>query len=148
MTHQEHEWIEGTARFPVYYEDTDFSGYVYHANYLKYFERGREELVGLPFVRELYERGIHYVVARMEISFHLPAGHGDVIEILTKMRLSTSPITVVEQEAYRVPAAAGQPLQKLVSAKIKLACVDKQGQTTRVPDDVIARFRELGTTTR
>ena len=137
------EWLVGAARFPVYYEDTDFSGYVYHANYLKYFERGREELVGLPFVRELYERGIHYVVARMELAFHVPARHGDLIEIATRMRLSHSPIGLVEQEARRVSRTGDDPPTKLVTAKIKLACVDKSGEAIRVPDDVVAHFRSL-----
>src|SRR4051812_11320675 len=91
-------WLSGSVRYPVYYEDTDFSGFVYHANYLKFFERGREELVGRDYVRALYERGLHYVVARMELAFHQPARHGDVIEIRTRMRLSESPIVLVEQE--------------------------------------------------
>lgn len=138
-----HEWIDGKVRYSVYYEDTDFSGYVYHANYLKYFERGREELVGVPFVRELYERGIHFVVAKLEVSYHQPAGHGDVLEITTRMRVSASPITIVEQEAYRI-GSDGQPSTKLVSARIKLVCVDKQGRTTAVPDDVVTSFRALG----
>lgn len=137
------DWLTGLARFPVYYEDTDFSGYVYHANYLKYFERGREELVGIPFVKELYERGIHYVVARMELAFHRPARHGDVIEIDTRMRLSASPIGLVEQEARLAAAAPGDAPVKLVTAKIKLACVDKTGEAVRVPDDVIAYFQQL-----
>ena len=37
----------------------------------------REDLVGLPYVRELYQRGFHYVVARMELAFQRPARHGD-----------------------------------------------------------------------
>jgi acyl-CoA thioester hydrolase len=135
------EWLTGLARYPVYYEDTDFSGYVYHANFLKYFERGREDLVGLAFVRELYERGIHYVVARMELAFHAPARHGDIIEIVTRMRLSSSPIGIVEQEA-RLASSDKSPT-KLVTAKIKLACVDKSGEAMRVPDDVVAHFRGL-----
>lgn len=148
MTQQDHEWIEGKARFSVYYEDTDFSGYVYHANYLKYFERGREELVGLPFVRELYERGIHFVVAKIEISYHRPAGHGDIIEVATRMRLSASPITLVDQEGYRVSRDGEGPADKLVSARIKLVCVDKEGRTTPVPDDVVAAFRAIGSKSR
>lgn len=137
-------WLEGKARFPVYYEDTDFSGYVYHANFLKYFERGREELVGLEFVRELFNRGVHYVVARCDLSFHAPAGHGDLIEVATRMRLSLSPVSLVEQEAWKVPrdGAAGKP-EKLVSAKIKLVAVNKQGESIRIPDDVADYFRKL-----
>lgn len=131
-------WLTGVVRFPVYYEDTDFSGFVYHANYLKYFERAREELVGLDYVRQLYERGIHYVVARMELSFHAPARHGDLVEIATKMRISASPIGLVEQVASRGAV-------KLVSATIKLVAVDRTGEATRVPDDVLEHYRRLAT---
>ena len=140
-------WLSGLARYTVYYEDTDFSGYVYHANYLKYFERGREELVGLDFLHKLYERGIHYVVARMELAFHLPARHGDIVEISTRMRLSASPIGLVEQEAWLVAREKGQSPTKLVSAKIKLACVSRDGEAMRVPDDVTEHFRALLTLT-
>ncbi len=140
----EDSWLEGKARFPVYYEDTDFSGYVYHANYLKYFERGREELVGLDFVREMYQRGVHYVVARCDLSFHAPAGHGDLIEVATRMRLSLSPVSLVEQEAWSVPrdGKTGKPV-KLVSAKIKLVAVNKEGESIRIPDDVANYLRKL-----
>ncbi len=130
-------WLTGTVRYPVYYEDTDFSGYVYHANYLKYFERGREELVGLDHVRSLYERGVHYVVARMELKFHAPASHGDLIEIATRMRISASPIGVVEQTASRIDRTGTKAPVKLVSATIKLVSVDKGGETIPVPADVV-----------
>ncbi len=140
----EEPWLEGKASFPVYYEDTDFSGYVYHANYLKYFERGREELVGLEFVRALFERGIHYVVARCELSYHAPAKHGALIEISTRMRLSMSPVGLVEQEAWSVPRAGAEGKRvKLVTAKIKLVAVDREGQSIRVPEDVAAYFKDL-----
>src|SRR5437868_2691039 len=112
-------WLTGTANFTVYYEDTDFSGYVYHANYLKYFERAREELVGIAHVKDLYQRGIHYVVARMELSFHAPARHGDVVTVRTRMRVSPSPVGLVEQVASLAESGT-----KLVSAKIKLVSVD------------------------
>jgi acyl-CoA thioester hydrolase len=140
------KWLEGKSRYPVFYEDTDFSGYVYHANYLKYFERGREELVGLAYVRELYERGIHFVVARMELAFHAPARHGDTVEVRTRMRLSGSPITLVEQEAWCVPTKpADKDGVKLVTTTIKLVAVDKSGEAIRIPLDVAERFAAMAT---
>lgn len=134
-------WLTGNARFPVYYEDTDFSGYVYHANYLKYFERAREELVGIDHVKSLYQRGIHYVVARMELSFHAPARHGDIVEIDTKMRISPSPVGLVEQVAKLANGGT-----KLVTAKIKLVSIDGSGEATRVPSDVLEYYRERAST--
>ncbi len=50
-------------RVQIYYEDTDHSGLVYHANYLKYFERAREHMLGLAELRRLYdEDGVGFVV--------------------------------------------------------------------------------------
>jgi acyl-CoA thioester hydrolase len=129
--------LAGTARYSVYYEDTDFSGCVYHANYLKYFERGREDLVGIEHVRRLYERGIHYVVARMDLAFHAPARHGDLIEIATRMRISPSPIGLVEQVASLVPRETDAKPVKLVSATVKLVSIDGSGAATRLPQDVL-----------
>ena len=54
-----HQWyplatqLEGEISFPIYYEDTDFSGYVFQPNYLKYLDRGREELLGIQRLQEL-----------------------------------------------------------------------------------------------
>ncbi len=139
-------WLTGSVRFTVYYEDTDFSGYVYHANYLKFFERAREELVGLDQVKSLYQRGVHYVVARMELSFHAPARHGDIVEIATRMRISPSPVGLVDQVASLAPKDGGNAV-KLVSAKIKLVSVDNSGEATRVPADVLDYYRERAKTT-
>jgi len=134
-------WLTGRIVCPVYYEDTDFSGYVYHANYLKYFERAREELVGLDYVRELYERGIHYVVSRVELKYHLPAKHGDRIEIVTKLRMSEHPISEVRQEAHKLLPAGRR--EKLVSGTLKLVAVNQEGEAIRVPKDVLDYFASL-----
>src|SRR5271165_2996349 len=76
----------------VYYEDTDFSGIVYHANYLRYMERGRTNylrLIGADH-RALFEAtekeapGFAFVVRSMNIDFLKPARMDDVLEILTE----------------------------------------------------------------
>ena len=54
----------------VYYEDTDHSGVVYHANYLKYFERAREHLLGVDELVALWnEQGVGFVVYRADITY-------------------------------------------------------------------------------
>ena len=56
--------------FQIYYEDTDLSGIVYHANYLKYFERAREHLLGVEELVSLYyDEGVGFVVARQRQQF-------------------------------------------------------------------------------
>ena len=75
----------------VYYEDTDFSGVVYHASYLRFMERGRTNhlrLVGAD-QRALFEEvakeapGFAFVVRSMQIDFRKPARMDDVLEIVT-----------------------------------------------------------------
>src|SRR3974390_400058 len=76
----------------VYYEDTDFTGIVYHANYLRYMERGRTNylrLIGADH-RALFEEtekeapGFAFVVRSMMIDFFRPARMDDVLEIITE----------------------------------------------------------------
>ena len=68
----------------IYYEDTDLSGVVYHANYLKYFERAREHLIGPTELARLYnEDGIGFVVYKCELTFKQGARLGDLLEIRT-----------------------------------------------------------------
>ncbi|NMA98977.1 MAG: YbgC/FadM family acyl-CoA thioesterase, partial [Phyllobacteriaceae bacterium] len=74
----------------VYYADTDFSGVVYHARYLEFFERGRSDFLRLAGVHhtELAD-GVHgeklvWVVRRMEIDFKAPAKIDDVLTVETR----------------------------------------------------------------
>jgi acyl-CoA thioester hydrolase len=75
----------------VYYEDTDFTGIVYHANYLRYMERGRTNYLRLLGAdhRALFEQtereapGFAFVVRSMSIDFLKPARMDDVLEVIT-----------------------------------------------------------------
>ena len=75
----------------VYYEDTDFSGVVYHASYLRFMERGRTNYLRLlgAYQRALFEEvakeapGFSFVVRAMQIDFKKPARMDDVLEIVT-----------------------------------------------------------------
>ena len=134
--------LMGRITCSVYYEDTDFSGYVFHANYLKYFDRGREELIGLSYLRELYLRGLHFVVARAELAFHKPAQHGDRLQVTTKMPLVTSPIVRVEQTVHRLSDDGQEPVL-LVSGVVKLGFIGEGGKLSSVPGDVIQHFQRL-----
>lgn len=145
-------WLKGKVRYSVYYEDTDFSGFVYHANYLKYFERAREELVGMPYLKHLFERGLHYVVARIEVAYHYPAKHADIVEIETEMEIAETPVSLVKQTAFRVPQTEGGERIRLCTGKIKLVAVNNAGEIARIPPDVaewflkrVAEQKEQGT---
>src|SRR5687767_15203839 len=76
----------------VYYEDTDFSGVVYHASYLRFMERGRTNYLRLLGAdqRTLFEQaereapGFAFVVRSMSIDFHKPARMDDVLDVVTQ----------------------------------------------------------------
>lgn len=124
----------------VYYEDTDFSGFVYHANYLKFFERGREHLIGIDYLREQFKSGIHFVVAKCQMEFHRPAAHGDQLIITTDCHFSRSPMLHFNHKAYRINTDGQREL--LVSASVQAACLNAANRPTRLPQNVMTYFSE------
>src|SRR3954454_13403592 len=72
----------------VYFEDTDFSGRVYHARYLHFMERGRSAYLRLLGIhhRELAGEGLTFAVSRMDIEFLRPASIDDVLTVQTSTR--------------------------------------------------------------
>lgn len=124
----------------VYYEDTDFSGFVYHANYLKFFERGREHLIGIEYLRELFAIGVHFVVAKCTVEFHRPAAHGDQLIIATDCHFSRSPTLQFDHKAYRLDKEGNREL--LVSCVIQAACLNAENRPTRLPQNVIGYFAQ------
>lgn len=127
--------------FPVrvYYEDTDHSGVVYHANYLKYFERAREHLLGPEeLVRLLEEDGIGFVVVKAALRYRDGARFGDVIEVRSTAKQGSPYRAVFVQEAWR-PGAT----KAAVEAEIELCTVDREGRLVRLPAGVVARVEAL-----
>lgn len=118
----------------VYYEDTDFSGIVYHANYLKFMERARSDhlrLIGVVqgelFGEALAEApGFAFVVRSMELQFVKPARIDDVLEI------HTSPIEVAGA-SITLSQKVKRGDELLVEGKVKVAFV-AQGRARRIPD--------------
>ncbi len=108
----------------VYYEDTDFTGIVYHANYLRYMERGRTNylrLIGADH-RALFEAtereapGFAFVVRSMNIEFLKPARMDDVLDIITAPEEVKGASTTVWQRVMR-----GDEL--LVEARVRVAFI-------------------------
>lgn len=118
--------LEGKISFSVYYEDTDFSGYVYHANYLKFFERAREHLLGIEYFKTLKDKGILFVVTHMDVRFLSPAKHGDLVEVVSSCVFSKSPIIKYTQRAF----VDGR---ELVRAEIETAAVNSINRPVRIP---------------
>lgn len=120
-------------RVQIYYEDTDHSGLVYHANYLKYFERAREHLLGVEeLVRLGREESLGFVVYKCELTFREGAVFGDALEIRTTPRLESEYRATFQQDVYR-----GDKL--LVQGVVQMVCVDARRQLVKLPASVLAR---------
>lgn len=127
-------------RFPVrvYYEDTDFSGLVYHASYLRFIERGRTEL--------LRDLGIHqrallegaagdalfFVVRAMNIDFRRPAVMDDLLVVETRVEEIAGASVALGQRVLR-------DAELLVSASVKVVAVEN-GRARRLPPEVREKF--------
>ncbi|GAA0251815.1 1,4-dihydroxy-2-naphthoyl-CoA hydrolase [Methylorubrum aminovorans] len=114
----------------VYYEDTDFSGFVYHASYLRFMERGRTELLrGLAGDQsDLHAdgTGLVFVVRKMTLDFLKPARMDDLIEVHTRSSELRGASMHLAQEVRR-----GEDV--LVRAEVVVACV-RSGRAIRLPD--------------
>lgn len=123
----------------VYYEDTDFSGVVYHARYLHFLERGRTDYLRLlgveqgSLVLEEDREGLVFVVHRMEIDFKAPARMDDILTILTSTEKAGGAKMILTQEIRR-----GEQL--LIAARVIIAVINAQGRPRRLPEALAIRF--------
>lgn len=107
----------------IYYEDTDVSGVVYHANYLRYLERARTEWLrqqGLSQESLRTQHGIAFTVANMEIDFRSPARLDDVLEVSVELNTLKRASLIFGQTLYRIAA----PEIVLCRATVRVGCVD------------------------
>lgn len=117
----------------VYYEDTDFGGVVYYANYLKFAERGRTEFLryfGLENTRLRDEHGLLFVVRRCEVDFLQGAKLDDCLQVTTELLEITGARMVMKQSILRHDSV-------LASMLVTVACVSGQGKVLRIPKPVL-----------
>ena len=123
-----------TLPIRVYYEDTDFSGRVYHASYLRFLERGRTELLRALEVAQsdLHAEmgGLAFVVRKMTIDFLGAAVMDDVVTIITRPKEIRGASMILAQEVRR----GGDVL---VTADVMVAAV-RAGRAVRIPDPLRA----------
>jgi acyl-CoA thioester hydrolase len=118
----------------IYYEDTDLSGVVYHANYLKYFERAREHLLGPEKLVELWENdGIGFVVYKCEMTFKEGAKLGDTLDVRTRVTMESAYRAIFDQKVYR--QGSDKPM---VEGVVQLVCVDAEQKLVAIPSIVQA----------
>ena len=128
-------------RFPVrvYWEDTDGSGIMYHASYLRFAERARTEMLRLTGINQgtlLARYGLAFPVCRCEIDFLSPAQIDDHLEVVTQV-LSVRNATILFEQGIR---RGEQMLARLV---VRLACVNRGGRPVRIPQMIKATLSRL-----
>lgn len=130
----------------VYFADTDFTGVVYHARYLEFFERGRSDFLRLAGVHHTeLQAGRHgeklaWVVKRMEIDFRAPARIDDILTIDTRTQAVSGARIFMAQRILRAD-------QLLVEAKVEAAIIGDGGRPRRFPKEWIAAFMPQGPST-
>ena len=124
----------------IYYEDTDFSGVVYHSNYLKYMERSRTEwLRHLGILHtDLSGEDSAFAIHRMELKFGPPAVIDDLVTVRTTRRKLTGARAFLRQEVWRTEPDGSQTL--LCGADVEVAFISHGGGAKRFPDDLRARL--------
>ncbi|WP_046116624.1 tol-pal system-associated acyl-CoA thioesterase [Ensifer aridi] len=127
----------------VYYEDTDFSGVVYHARYLHFMERARTDYLRLLGVEQASlaiegdSEGLVFVVHRMEIDFKQPARMDDVLTIETTTEKAGGAKMVLQQQIRRAGTL-------LIAAKVIIAVINGQGRPRRLPEALAIKFLSAG----
>jgi acyl-CoA thioester hydrolase len=116
----------------VYYEDTDLAGIVYHANYLKFIERARSEMVreaGISQTALKAGQGIVFAVRRMEMDFIAPARFEDDLRVETRLMGIKGASFDLDQTVWR-------GADRLYAAKVQVVCLAENGRAVRIPADI------------
>jgi acyl-CoA thioester hydrolase len=126
----------------VYYEDTDFSGVVYHASYLRFMERGRSDMIRLMGVHHTALKQapggpLAFVARRIEVDFLKPARIDDVLEIETRGEAMSPAVLSLAQRVMR-------GAERLVEARVQIVLVGQGGRPQRLskalPPDLPGAF--------
>ncbi len=122
----------------VYYEDTDLAGIVYYANYLRFIERARSEMVREAGVDQvaMKKAGLVFAVRRVEADYLSPARYDDRIEVRTRLAALKGASFEMAQEVWR-----GETL--LFRAHVTIVVLTETGRPARLPADIRASVEGL-----
>lgn len=137
-------WFDGREHVlpvRVYYEDTDFTGVVYHGAYIRFFERGRSDClraIGIHHAElAAAEAPAGFAVVRMEVDFRLAARIDDALHVRTAYQALKGPRLVVRQRILRAEALVAEAI-------VQAACIDlRTGRARRPPTALIEALRPL-----
>ena len=122
----------------VYWEDTDGSGIVYHASYLRFAERARTELLRLAGGHQrqlLQDEGVAFPVRRLEIDYLKPAFLDDALDVATRVAAAGGASIDLAQSVRRDE-------EILARLQVRVACIDRTGRPTRIPPAIRAALAE------
>ncbi|WP_431067004.1 tol-pal system-associated acyl-CoA thioesterase [Methylotuvimicrobium sp.] len=117
----------------VYYEDTDAGGVVFYANYLKFFERARTEMLrsmGFEQDRLIDEQGIIFVVRSVQIDYLMPARFNEQINVSAVVTLAKKASLIFEQTITR-----GSDV--LCTGTVRIACLDSKNMRPKAIPDIL-----------
>jgi len=133
-------YFEGRKHFypvRVFYEDTDFSGVVYYANYLRFLERARSSFFRLAGIghAELLDRDppLAFVIRKINLDYKLSARIDDALTVMTTYDTFKGARLMVTQKVFR-----GDDL--LLTADSEAACIDLTGRPKRAPKEMIEKL--------
>ena len=122
----------------IYYEDTDFTGVVYHANYLRYFERGRSDFLRLAGVDHsallAIEPATAFAVIAMNLNFLKPARVDDALIVSTELAELAGPRLTFSQKLHR-----GE--DDVAAATVEACCISLTGRPKKPPPELISRLK-------
>jgi acyl-CoA thioester hydrolase len=134
-------WFEGREHVlpvRVYYEDTDFTGLVYHANYVRYFERGRSDYLRLAGIShtDLLQRAdpCAFVLTRLAIDFRRAARIDDALLVRTAYDTIKGPRMLITQSVMRGP-------ELIARAAVEAACITPDGRPRRPPSELVTHLQ-------
>ncbi len=120
----------------VYYEDTDFTGIVYHGAYVRFFERARSDflrMIGIHHSELADGPSLTFAVRSMTLDFQKPAKIDDVLEIRTSLAEYKGARIKLDQLIYKDDVL-------LVSAAVTVAVISSEGKPTRLPSELAVKL--------
>jgi len=125
----------------VYFEDTDAYGIVYYANYLKFMERARSDMiraVGVDQAAELNRSGSAYAVVEVDIKYSRPGRLSDDLQVVSTVQQVRASSVDIHQRVMRAD-------ELLTDARVTAAFLDGAGRPRRQPSEWVEKFKAITT---
>ncbi len=123
----------------IYYEDTDAAGVVYYANYLKFLERARSEIIyslGLNNKKLLTDHNTLIIVKSCNIKYKKPAKFEDVLTINSRLKL-------ISKVSFTMIQIIKRDSEIISDAEVVLVTVNNLGKPVRIPEVLLKSFKKI-----